>query len=104
MLAFYGIYMFCGCKITRFHLKNGWYGVTNNSATEYERQIRAFLQAWVVGWGGGMGNAGEIKINLKGKMPSHLAVILEKENWQFLICHPRFLKCRQRGGDAVLYT
>lgn len=37
-------------------------------------------------------------------MPSHLAVILEKENWQFLICYPRFLKCRQRGGDAVLYT
>ncbi|MBU5873045.1 hypothetical protein JVW08_20250, partial [Vibrio cholerae O1] len=29
---------------------------------------------------------------------------LEKKNWQFLICHPRFLKCRQRGGDAVLYT
>lgn len=37
-------------------------------------------------------------------MPSHLAVILRKENWQFLICHPRFLKCRQRGRDAVLYT
>ena len=28
MLAFYGIYMFCGCKITRFHLKKGWHGVT----------------------------------------------------------------------------
>lgn len=39
----------------------------NNSATEVERQIRVLLQAWLVGWGGGMGNAGEIKINLKGK-------------------------------------
>lgn len=37
-------------------------------------------------------------------MPSNLAVILRKENWQFRICHPRFLKSRQRGGDAVLYT
>lgn len=27
----------------------------------------ALLQAWLAGWGGGMGNAGEIKINLKGK-------------------------------------
>lgn len=71
MLAFYGIYMFCGCKITRFHLKKGWHGVTKKTAAEVGRQIRMFCPPRFVG-GSGMGNADELKINLRGKMPLYI--------------------------------